>query len=456
MIPTTTLTPAHAGLACRLRARQCRRGPSAIAGEVELENTSSSVLEIEVRTSPLQYLNLVVTDAAGKVVSDSVYGDLFSPLAEPYTLRLQPGEKFTAPVSLLGNVPEEKRQTGEYTVQAIYEYSGVRAVSEPLRVQLPAPYFQFTESFGDARVEELKLLSWTAQHGGLSFSSVPSGPWHDLLVALVSSELLTVFSLEWAKQVYSSEGNAYRDLVVPLGMPGDTPLVRAMALARVRAIYDLYEMRSPTGLRLTHLGRVRLSELKQALRAGREREPFGILWDVRHWQQDLQIAILDAREGSPLAAAYLDLNGLRQVNEVHGHDAGDLALKAYLQAVASTLGDRGQAYRLSGGADEVLVVLPNHDTQAAVQLLQLLCRTLMSERLEEIGEKVILSVAVGVITSNDPWASPTELRSAADKVQDRAKKRSREITPRPSVIAIDGQEDMIVIENNPERSGSPR
>jgi hypothetical protein len=136
MIPTARLTPAHADLACRLRPRQRARGSSSIAGEMELENTSSNVVEIEVRTSPLQFLNLVVTDTAGKVVSDSDYGDLFSPLAEPYTLRLQPGEKFTAPVSLLGNVPEAKRQSGEYIVQAVYQYGGLRAVSEPLRVQL--------------------------------------------------------------------------------------------------------------------------------------------------------------------------------------------------------------------------------------------------------------------------------------------------------------------------------
>jgi hypothetical protein len=126
----------HSALTCRLRPRQLRRGPSPIAGEVELENTSADVLEIEVRTSPLQYLNLIVTDAVGNVVSDSFYGDLFSPLAEPYTLRLGPGEKFTGPVSALGNVCEASRQPGEYTVRAVYEYNGLRAVSEPLRVQL--------------------------------------------------------------------------------------------------------------------------------------------------------------------------------------------------------------------------------------------------------------------------------------------------------------------------------
>jgi hypothetical protein len=138
IVPATRPTPIHASLACRLRPRERRRGPSPIAGEVELENTSSEVVEIEVRTSPLQYLDLVVTDAAGNVLSDSFYGDLFSPLAEPYLLRLQPGERFTAPVSLLGNVPEGKWHPGEYTVQAVYDYRGVRAVSEPLQVQLPA------------------------------------------------------------------------------------------------------------------------------------------------------------------------------------------------------------------------------------------------------------------------------------------------------------------------------
>jgi hypothetical protein len=137
IVPATMPTPTQASLACRLRPRERRRGPSAIAGEVELENTSSNVLEIEVRTSPLQYLNLIVTDAAGNVVSDSFYGDLFSPLAEPSALRLQPGERFTAPVSLLGNVPEGKWHPGEYTVQAVYDYRGLRAVSEPLRVRLP-------------------------------------------------------------------------------------------------------------------------------------------------------------------------------------------------------------------------------------------------------------------------------------------------------------------------------
>src|SRR4051794_22333639 len=107
-------------LASHLRPRPLRRGPAPAAGEVELENTSVDVIEIEVYTSPLQYLNLIVTDAGGRLVSETFYGDLFSPLAEPYVLRLRPGETYTGPVSLLGNVPEEKWLPGPYSVQAVY------------------------------------------------------------------------------------------------------------------------------------------------------------------------------------------------------------------------------------------------------------------------------------------------------------------------------------------------
>src|SRR5262249_57145980 len=89
---------------------------------------------------------------------------------------------------------------------------------------MTVPHFKFTEPFGDARVEELKLLFWTAQHDGLAFHSVPSGPWHDLLVSLVSSGLLTVHSYDWAKKTYSQ---GPRDLASSSGILGESVLERS-------------------------------------------------------------------------------------------------------------------------------------------------------------------------------------------------------------------------------------
>jgi hypothetical protein len=107
-------------------------------GEVEIENLSPDVITIEVTMHPLQYLNLVITDTAGNRVPAPAYGHLFSPRETPYLWRLAPGEKFTHNVALLGNIPAEKQLPGTYTVHAVYEYNGLKAVSEALRLDLPA------------------------------------------------------------------------------------------------------------------------------------------------------------------------------------------------------------------------------------------------------------------------------------------------------------------------------
>ncbi len=124
-------------LVCRLRQKQLRRGNSLKAGEIELENSSLNGIEIETDMHPLQHLNLVVTDARGTVLSEGHYGDMFSPRGRIDTFCLTPGEKYTHNVFLFENVPEEKQVAGTYTIRAVYEYKGLKAISEPLLVELP-------------------------------------------------------------------------------------------------------------------------------------------------------------------------------------------------------------------------------------------------------------------------------------------------------------------------------
>jgi hypothetical protein len=102
--------------------------------EVELENVSAAPLEIAYRMTPLQYLNLVVTGAGGRVVSEGHFGDRFAPTLEPRVLRLPPGGTFTATVHLFATVPVDPVPAGTYTVQAVYGYEGVRAQSEAVEV----------------------------------------------------------------------------------------------------------------------------------------------------------------------------------------------------------------------------------------------------------------------------------------------------------------------------------
>ncbi len=131
-------TQTQAPLACKLWSKLVigRDGPLPNMGEVELENVSDAPLEIEYTMTPLQFLELEVIGPGGKTVSEGHFGDRFSPRLEPAVLRLMPGEKFIANVSLLATLPLERRVAGQYTIQASYRFRGKKVMAEPLMLEL--------------------------------------------------------------------------------------------------------------------------------------------------------------------------------------------------------------------------------------------------------------------------------------------------------------------------------
>jgi diguanylate cyclase (GGDEF)-like protein len=185
----------------------------------------------------------------------------------------------------------------------------------------------------------------------------------------------------------------------------------------------------------THAGAVRRAELEQQLKTGRIKEPFGIIWDGRHFRQDMRIALLDASAQRPLAVAYLDLNDVKQFN-AKSHATGDEAIKRYLEIIADVISERGdgrygEAYRLSGGADEVVILLQGTNIEQ--------CCNVIEELLAELGKaKVVnltLRAAAGLVAATDPSESVDALKDRADKTQLRAKDESRRYPERPSIVA---------------------
>jgi diguanylate cyclase (GGDEF)-like protein len=118
----------------------------------------------------------------------------------------------------------------------------------------------------------------------------------------------------------------------------------------------------------------------------------------------------------------MDMNGLKELNNHAGHDAGDRGLRMYFQAVLSMLGDDGQAYRLGSGADEVLAVLPGFDAYKAAERLERVCRLLMRDSVAS-PDATLLSISVGIVEVSDALATPEAVWTDADLVQSRAKGR---------------------------------
>src|SRR5258708_1831787 len=137
-------------------------------------------------------------------------------------------------------------------------------------------------------------------------------------------------------------------------------------------------------LRMTHKGRIRLSELQQALQTGRDREPFNIMLSKRHCERDLTIALISARAESPVTVAYLDMNNLKVINDQYGgHAAGDSAIKTYLQTIAIICGDDIDGYRGDGG-DEVVLIMRGKSPEQASELLGGVLRKLQGEKVDAL------------------------------------------------------------------------
>jgi diguanylate cyclase (GGDEF)-like protein len=93
-----------------------------------------------------------------------------------------------------------------------------------------------------------------------------------------------------------------------------------------------------------------------------------------------------ARSGAPLALVLLDVDGLKEVNDNRGHQAGDEHLQALANAINSTMRASDRAYRVGG--DEFAVILPAVGEWAGFQFAQRL-----QQSLNRLGEPSVRATA---------------------------------------------------------------
>ena len=106
----------------------------------------------------------------------------------------------------------------------------------------------------------------------------------------------------------------------------------------------------------------------------------------------------------------IDINGLKDVNDHFGHDAGDRTIIGAAQCIAQCFGDRGTLYRIGG--DEYVALI----TATQEELKELLRRfeATMNGWSDSSGSR--LSMSYGYVCSADhPDSSITELAKMADE-----------------------------------------
>ena len=101
-------------------------------------------------------------------------------------------------------------------------------------------------------------------------------------------------------------------------------------------------------------------------------------------------------EDYPLSLLMLDLDHFKQINDTHGHDAGDQALQ-WLSSMLREVG--GESFHpVRYGGDEFMLLAPGADADEAGMLAQLLLRLAVTRplRLAGAGEPLPISLSIGI------------------------------------------------------------
>ena len=114
------------------------------------------------------------------------------------------------------------------------------------------------------------------------------------------------------------------------------------------------------------------------------------------------------RTGRPFSLILLDLDGLKKINDQHGHLVGTRALKrlAYVLRANSRSMDTPARY----GGDEFALILPEARAEAAAQVAMRIC-----ERLANDGQEPAISVSAGLAVYPQDGSTIEKLLGTADR-----------------------------------------
>ncbi|HSV50761.1 MAG TPA: GGDEF domain-containing protein [Burkholderiaceae bacterium] len=131
------------------------------------------------------------------------------------------------------------------------------------------------------------------------------------------------------------------------------------------------------------------------------------------------------RAGDTFAVVMLDVDHFKALNDLHGHPAGDHALKHIAALLQTSVRDVDRVGRFGG--EEFIVLLPGLSLAQAGAIAETLRQRLAAQRLqyEGAGEPLALSASFGVAEWKGPKEDPSRLLMRADQALYRAKRAGR-------------------------------
>jgi len=130
-----------------------------------------------------------------------------------------------------------------------------------------------------------------------------------------------------------------------------------------------------------------------------------------------QLSALGARRRGGWALVMADVDGLKTVNDTHGHLTGDLALRSLATALHDVLRSEDRMFRIGG--DEFAALLQDVDAEGAAEIGRRMCEA-ASSVMSDFGAGLSVGIAIP-----EQGESPADFIDRADKMLYEVKRSER-------------------------------
>ena len=167
-------------------------------------------------------------------------------------------------------------------------------------------------------------------------------------------------------------------------------------------------------------------KLQETLQQRSVRDPLTGLYNRRHMEEALMKEIrLAQRQGHSLGILMVDLDRFKQVNDRHGHEAGDAVLREMAHVFSRQIRSGDTVCRFGG--EEFTILLPDATPETAMKRAEQI-RIAAKEAQVHINAEILppTTLSIGIALFPEDGQTSEQLLQAADLALYRAKKEGRD------------------------------
>jgi two-component system cell cycle response regulator len=155
-------------------------------------------------------------------------------------------------------------------------------------------------------------------------------------------------------------------------------------------------------------------------------DPLSGMWVRRQYDASFaEYAMRAEAEDRSLSVLVMDLDGLKRINDTHGHDAGSQVIAEVAGTIRAVLDPEGGILCRYGG-DEFVAAFVDMDSEQAAELADELRARVAGLHLHPGGADVRTTLSIGVAAFPEHVDDPGELFTVADHALLRAKREGKD------------------------------